>query len=381
MKGALLIKNAKIPRGESFERADILCEGGIIAEVSPEIKNAGCPEFDAGLRAVVPGFIDIHFHGRGGFDFCDASVDALEAISRGKLAEGVTGMVPATLTLDYPDLKKAFLCAREFSERGGGGARLLGIHLEGPFINPEMAGAQNAKFARACDISLVDSLDKIFKVLKVSYSIELDENLDFLRALSARKIAASCAHSNAGFAAFEKAFRGGLRNITHFGNRVSPVASRDIGIAGAGLLFDDVYTEIIADKFHLSRDMLRLVFAKRPASKIVLISDAMRASGMPGGVYSLGGLEVFAGGGCARLKDGSLAGSVLKINEALKNVSEICGVKGERLFNCASLNPAQSLGIGGFGKIEKGYAADFAVIDENFGVEASIVGGDVKYRA
>lgn len=322
------------------------------------------------------GFIDMHFHGAGGFDICDANAISLSEICKTKLSEGVTSIIPATLTLSEAELVKIFENLRDNAPKFS--CKILGVHLEGPFINPEMLGAQNAKFIQTPNIALVKRLSKIFKILKLSFSPEL--NLNFLKELLDLGIIPSCAHSNISFSGFEKAHSLGLKNITHFGNRLSPIGSRDIGATGAGLLFDDVYLEIIADKLHLSSDMLRLIFAKKPHSKIALISDSMRASGMPEGEYSLGGVKVIYKDNAARTETGALAGSVLKIHEAVGNVMKLANLPLGEACKLASENVANSLSLKNIGKIEESYAADFVVLSSSAEVLATIVDGEILYK-
>lgn len=381
MKKSLLIKNAKIFVQGISEKKDVLCVDGIISEIGENLSGENCQTFDAQGQILSAGFIDIHFHGAAGFDFCDATENSLVSIMQAKLKEGITSIVPATLTLSAQELQNIFEnTANVVSKNHKLPCRILGVHLEGPFINPEMAGAQNTQFAQKCDISLVENLNSIFKVLKVSYSPELDENCDFLNQLILRNIVPSCAHSNIGFDEFYKAYKSGLKNITHFGNRLKSLNSRDIGALGAGLIFDDIYLEVIADLKHLSADMLKLIFAKKDLSKIILITDAMRASGCVDGKYSLGGLDVFVKNNEARLANGSLAGSVLKLNDALKNISSVCDLPKDKILEMASFNPARSLGLEKVGKIEVGNFADFAMLDDSFDVLATIVSGEIKYQ-
>ncbi len=380
---SLLIKNARLPEGAcGAPFGDVASSGGVITYVGPKFTGSARRVLDAGGELLLPGFVDIHFHGAAGCDFCDADFEGLLSIANRRLAEGVTTAVPATLTLPEGRLRGAFETAARYCGAGSPFCRIPGIHLEGPFINREMAGAQNPEFARAPDIGMVRRLSSAFKILKVSYSPELDPGCSFLRALVEDGIAPSCAHSCAGFAEFERARAFGLRGITHFGNRLGPLSPRDIGALGAGLLFDDVSCEIIADMVHLSCDMLRLVFAKKPLSRIILITDAMRASWMPDGTYSLGGLGVDVRRGEARLvSGGALAGSVLKMNEALRNACAVSGVPPERLWPVSSLNAASSLGIPLTGKIAEGWAADFALLSGDFRVLKTVVAGEVRFCA
>ena len=371
-----LIKNARLS-SKDFAIADIAVSEGRICGVGKFSENAAKEVFDADSNFVMPAFLDIHFHGAAGADFCDASSEGLEKICKAKLAEGAGAIVPATLSLPENDIANALENARAFTEAGENLCRIFGAHIEGPFINPQMTGAQNPEYLKLPNIDFVKRLSEKFKLLKLSYAPEL--GAEFSAQLLSLDIVPSCVHSAATYAQFMDAYACGLRNISHFANRLTPISSRDIGAMGAGLMLDDVFTEIIADGFHLSDDMLRLVLAKKPHSKIVLITDSMRASGMPEGASELGGLKVFVSDGQARLANGALAGSVLKMNEAVKKIMDIGGLALEDAAAMASLNPAQSLGISDYGKIEEGYLADFAVLDKNCNVLQTIVGGKIVY--
>ncbi|MBO5780971.1 MAG: amidohydrolase family protein [Opitutales bacterium] len=378
----LIIKNAVVGN-ESGSFCEIAVKNGRIARISRKIDENAESVFDAGGAFLGAGFIDCHFHGAGGFDFCDGDFGALCEIAKLKLKEGVTGILPATLSLPFENLEKSFECAKKYEQANlPSMPRIFGVHLEGPFLNQEMAGAQNPEFLKPCEIGFVKRLNGIFRIKKISYAPELDLECKFLREVSEMGIFPSSAHSSAGFGVFSNALKCGLKGITHFGNRQSPITSRDIGSTGAGLLFDDVWIEIVADKKHLSEDMLKLVFAKKNFEKIILITDSMRASWLGEGVSTLGGLKVIVKNGEARLCDGgALAGSVLKMNDAVKNFAEISGEPVLKIAECASKNVAESLGLGEVGRIEENCLADFTLLDENASVLAVFVGGKLCFKA
>lgn len=380
----LIIKNAVLKNEfDEFCPSDISVNGGKIARISRKIDENAESVFDAGGAFLSAGFIDCHFHGAGGFDFCDGDFDALYEIAKLKLKEGVTGILPATLSLPFETLKKSFECAKKYEEANFSSMpRLLGIHLEGPFVNPKMAGAQNPEFLKPCDIGFVKNLNDVFKIKKISYAPELDFDCNFLKEISNMGIFPSSAHSSAGFGVFSNARKFGLKGITHFANRQSQITSRDIGSTGAGLLFDDIWIEIIADKKHLSEDMLKLVFAKKNFEKIILITDSMRASWLKDGVSTLGGLKVAVKNGEARLCDGgALAGSVLKMNDAVKNFAKITGRHVLKIAECASKNVAESLNLSRVGLIKENFWADFVLLDENARILAVFAGGKLCFKA
>lgn len=379
----LILKNAKIASAE-FENADPCCvfiKDGLIAKISKQTEGLCARQvLDLNGEFLHAGFIDTHFHGAANFDICDDCPEAIFKVAQQKLKEGVTSIVPATLTISKSRLKSVFKNLLAYAKNPAY-TRLLGVHLEGPFINPAMAGAQNTEFARAFDLAEVEELNSIFKILKVSFSPELNNAQAFVCGLKKMGIAASCAHTNASFSEIKNLRECGLMGVSHYGNRCGSLVAREIGVVGAGLMFDDFYLELIADKIHLSPDFIRLVCSKKDLSKIVLVTDSMRASGLENGVYDLGGLSVKVENGAARLcSNSALAGSVLTMNLALKNLCEILKTGVESLSKCAAQNAAQSLNLKGLGAIKEGQYADFAVLNSDFEVLKTIVGGIVKFE-
>ena len=368
----------------NFAGSSILIENGLIRRIYAE--GDALPQADRVVDVqgamTLPGFIDVHCHGKSGEDFCDATDHAMETIGRDKLKEGVTSYLPTTLTLDEKLLVKALQTAADYTARGVKGCKLPGVHLEGPFINPKCLGAPNPAYVREPDIEMVRRLAKIYPVKKVSYAVEMPHGAEFAAELIAEGIQPSCAHSAAKYGEFMAAYRHGLHALTHFCNQMTPLHHRDIGLVGAGLLHQDVYVEMICDKLHLAPDMIRLVFSKKDLNHILLITDAMRAAGMPDGESSLGGLAVIVKDGAARLaSNGALAGSTLQICDALRNVYEITGLPLEQLVRTTSLNQAQSLGLENLGRLEPGFCADIVVLNERFKVQKTFVDGELRYEA
>ena len=336
---------------------------------------------DAGGNMVVPGFIDVHCHGRSGLDFSDATLEAVTRMGVRKLEEGVTTLLPTTLTLAEETLAAALATAAEYVKTGVKGCRIPGVHLEGPYINPKFIGAQNPDFVRPPDIEEVKRLAKIFPVCKISYAVEMPGAAEFTAQLLAEGITPSCVHSAATFRQFLAAHDHGMRNLSHFCNQMSPLHHRDIGLVGAGFACDDVYIELICDKLHICPDMIDLVFELKGCDRIQLISDAMRASGMPDGNYTLGGLPVVVSDGAARLaSNGALAGSTLQICDAFRNVSEITGMPLSDLVKTTSWNQACALGLKDLGRLEPGYLADIVILDPDFKVLKTMVNGEFRWE-
>ncbi len=334
---------------------------------------------DAKGNYVMPGFIDSHCHGRNNCDFSDGDAEKTKCILDHKLEEGVTTMLPTTLTLPETDLAATLKSVAAYDQKSG--CKVPGVHLEGPFINPKCLGAQNPDFVRAADIVEVERLNAIFPVKKVTYAVEMPGGAAFAGKLQKLGITPSCTHSAAKYSDFVSAYHAGLRNLSHFCNQMTALHHRDIGLVGAGLLHRDVYTEFICDKLHISVPMIQLVFQVKGCDHVVLISDAMRAAGMPDGDYTLGGLPVVVKEGAARLKEGgALAGSTLLISTALKNIYEVTGLPLSEVIKSVTSTPAASLGLTDVGKLQAGFAADVVILDPDFTVQTAIVDGEVRYQ-
>jgi len=381
-----LILNAHvISPGLDLRKAHLILERGRIASVaegSPDGTIAGVDTVvDVKGKYVMPGFIDVHLHGACGCDVCDATPAAIEKIAEAKLAEGCTSFLPTTLTVSGGTLRAAAKAVAAY-RRNERFAKVLGIHLEGPFINPACCGAQNPAFVRKPDIREVLMIDAISPVRLVSFAPEAKGGAEFAAACRAHGIVPSCGHSAATLAQLMPAYDKGLRHLTHFCNQMTKLHHREIGLVGAGFLIDDLNTEVICDRIHLCDDMLRLVFAKRDLAHIQMITDSLRCSHLPDGyAFEMGGLKVALKGGEARLVEGgNLAGSTLWMNRGLKNLRDVTKLPLADLVRVTSWNQALELGLGKkLGKVEKGFTADLAVLDpRTFDVCAVFVNGEQR---
>lgn len=333
--------------------------------------------YDAQGKMVVPGFIDIHCHGAGGMDVTDDDPGAVEAVAKAKLAEGCTSFAPTTLTLSEEMLAGSLKNIAAYAKKTPY-AKVLGVHLEGPYINDTCLGAQNPAYVRTPDIEEVKRLNAIAKVSQVSYAAEIPGGAAFAAALLDMGIVPSCGHSKCSFKEFKPVYAAGMRHLTHFCNQMTALHHRDVGLVGAGFLLPDVRSEIICDLIHLCPEMIELIFQVKEIDSIVMITDSMRASHLPDGPSSLGGLDVIVKDGQARLaSDGALAGSVLKMNVALKNVYSVTDLPLSDLIKATSHNQAVEQGLGDeLGCLEPGYRADITVLDDpSFEVAAVFVDG------
>ncbi|MEI6178191.1 MAG: N-acetylglucosamine-6-phosphate deacetylase [Verrucomicrobiota bacterium] len=376
-----LIKNAYIVSPDvEIEGASVLMENGRIISVTGagEATPDADEVVDAGGRLVMPGFFDIHCHGADGNDVCDNSLEAIRHIARRKLQEGVTTWLPTTLTQPQDKLEEiAGKCAQYMANPEF--CRAPGLHVEGPFINKKNAGAQNPEFVRPPDFGELKRIHDIAPALIVSLAPDIEGANEVIRKGAEIGITSSAAHTSSTAAQIFEAKKAGLKHLTHFCNAMTPVHHREIGVVGAGLIDDSLKLELICDKIHLCPDMLKLVFKLVPIERLLMITDSMAASWIGQGEVDLGGLAVIVKDGKAVLKEGgALAGSALLYNEGLKNVVELTGLPLHQIVKATSWNQAQSLGLQGFGKLEPGFFADVVILNNDFSVWKTLVGGEVR---
>jgi len=376
-----LIKNCRvISPDRDLAGASIVLNGDriqAVVEAGVTPPHAGETVDGSGLTAF-PGFIDIHTHGVAGFDVMEGTLEAIEKIAAGKLREGVTTFCPTTLSTPEERLVTT-LEAVEAYNKNQRYAQTTGVHLEGPYIHPDFAGAHNREHLRNPDSNELKRLLSITKIALVTFAVELEGAERFLEALCRENIVPSLGHSSATSAQFNQARKNGLMHITHFCNRITPLHHRDVGLVGAGLLDHEAVVELICDQVHLSSEMIDLVFRVKPIDTIVLVTDSTSASGLGKGDYTLGSRVVHVERGQARLVDsGDLAGSVLPFNQGLKAAQAITGLPLHEIVKTTSWNQARSLGIEGRGKIEVGFAADLALLDSDFEIKAVWVNGKRK---
>ena len=373
-----LIENTRIVSPDlEIEGGSLLLENDrIIAVLQPgEPPPAAQHIIAAAGRISMPGFIDIHAHGADHHDVCDGSLEAIRHIARRKLQEGVTTWLPTTLTQPQERLEQvAAVCAEYFANPEF--CKTPGLHVEGPFINAKNAGAQNPQFVRPPHLDELRAIHDIAKVLIVSLAPELDGALELVRSAKQLGITSSAAHTSATAAQLRAAMAAGLTHLTHFGNAMTPLHHREIGVVGSGLIDDALMLELICDTIHLCPDMLKLVFQVVPVERLMMITDSMAASWIGSGETSLGGLAVVVKDGAARLKEGgALAGSALRFNEGLRHLASIIPLPLHQLVKATSWNQARSLNLPGLGKLEPGFFADIVILDPDFAVWKTLVNG------
>jgi N-acetylglucosamine-6-phosphate deacetylase len=375
-----LVLNARVVSpGLDLPRASVLIDGDRIVSIIEGNNLPSSPvRIDAEGMILMPGFIDIHSHGADGADVSDDSLDSLRHIALRKLQEGVTTWLPTTLTQPREKLKSIAGKVAAFRAQGEL-TRCPGLHVEGPFINRDKAGAQNAQFIRPPDFSEIEELNAIAPVKILSLAPELPGALELIAGCQALGIVCSAAHTAATAAQLSAACDAGLSHLTHFGNSMSPLHHREIGVVGAGMLDDRLMVELIPDGVHLSPDMLRLIFKVIPIHRLMMITDSVAASWLVEGDIKLGGLDVIIKDSIARLKDGkTLAGSTLLANQGLRTLFELSGQPLAELVKVSSWNQACSLGLDKLGRIAAGYLADLVLLNDDFSVARTFVGGEER---
>ena len=371
-----VIINAKLIVNDEILEGNNLLFNEKIVGISNTIDFQNIEIIDAKGSYVSAGFIDLHIHGSGGADVMDATPEALETISSVLLQTGTTSFLATTMTMSKEHIDNALqniqLCGKDVT-----GAQILGVHLEGPFINASKHGAQDKAYIQVPNIVLINDYANEVKMITLAPEVEGAES--FLKKLSEAypDMILSIGHSDASYEKTKKSFSWGVSHATHLFNAMNPYHHREPGIVGA-VFNSEVTCDIIADLVHTHPSVLELVHQVKK-DKLILITDAMRAGCMKCGSYDLGGRKVTVEGNKATLEDGTLAGSVLKLNDALKNMTTVTSMTLVEAVNAVTKIPAQKLGLKK-GALKEGYDADIVIFDENFSIISTNVSGEVKYQ-
>ncbi|MBU3218301.1 N-acetylglucosamine-6-phosphate deacetylase [Clostridium estertheticum] len=335
---------------------------------------------DAKGRFVSPGFIDIHIHGSGGYDTMDATKKALKIIGNTIAENGVTGYLPTTMTMDDASIYKALDVVREEMGIETRGAKILGVHVEGPFINEKYKGAQKANNIIKPDYDIIKDYLDIIKIITLAPEKDIDHS--FIKKVKENsKITLSVGHSDASFEETMKAIDDGISHATHIFNAMTPFNHRKPGIVGA-IFTSDISCELIADLIHVHPAIFNILINLVHTDRMVLITDSMRAGCIKSGVSELGGQKVIVKNGAARLEDGTLAGSVLTLNKAILNMLRNSDLEIYDVVAMATHNPAKVINMDNKkGSLEIGYDADIAIFNDDIDVSFTIVEGKIVYEA
>lgn len=382
MKG---FKNANIyVEKKGVIKTNLGIENGLISYIGDDQSKITEPLPYEDGQVIVAGFIDEHIHGAGGFDAMDGTILALSKIATAIASEGTTSFLATTMTQSPENILKAMNAVKTYIDSAPStGAKVIGVHLEGPFISDKHIGAQPLEYVASPSIEVFDKYNSASgnNVKIVSLAPEVDGALDLISHLNKIGVVASAGHTDAGYDDIQKAVSVGLSNITHTYNAQKPLHHREIGTVGSAMLNDQVNAEAICDLIHLSSPAIKLLIKNKPHDKFTLITDSMRAKHLPDGESELGGQKVIVKNGEARLENGALAGSTLKMNDAIKNLVLKCDVKFTDAIDYATINPAKNLKIDKFkGSIKQGKVADLTVLDGEFNVLLTIREGNIIYK-
>lgn len=332
---------------------------------------------------VLPGFIDEHIHGCNNHDAMDGSVEDIRVIASSLPREGVTSFLATTMTMDNQSILKSLSSIKDYIENyNNDGAKVLGIHLEGPFISASNAGAQDVKNIVKFDKKLFDNYLSVSNnhIKQVTFAYE-ENGSEMVKYLVSKNIVASIGHTICTSDLLEKGINEGISCSTHTYNAMKGIHHREIGTVGQVMLNDNINCELICDLHHVSLDAIKLLFKAKGKDKIILISDSMRAKYLSDGEYTLGGFPVFVKDCMAKLKDGTLAGSILKLNDALKNIKNPLNLSIEEASDLVSKNPSKNLSLyHEIGSIKEGKYADLTIVDKDFNVYMTIVHGHIVYN-
>ena len=385
----LIITNGTIVADELITNGTVVTIGGRIMYVGDEeegarIKEAAIPGvfeiIDAQGGFIAPGFIDVHMHGSAGLELMDGTEEAMRTMARYLATTGTVGFLPSTVTARK---EKTRAVAELVANYVGADdeAEVLGIHLEGPYINEKYKGAQYGPAIRQADISELDELHGILgdKLRLVTLAPEIPGSLEAIAWLKERGVMVSIGHSDATYEQALAGFEAGITHATHTYNGMRGLHHREPGVLGAILATPGIWAELIADLVHVHPGAIQVMLRSVGAQRVVLITDAVQATGLPDGEYMLGDHPIFVKDGAARLEEGNLAGSTLTMLRAVNNMIGVVGVSISDAFRMASHNPAQSIGLKDRGWIREGNRADFVILTDGFGVQKTIIAGKVAY--
>jgi N-acetylglucosamine-6-phosphate deacetylase len=382
----LLIENARLfTPNHAGLTGWLLVENGLIRAIgfgnTPDFSyDTSIQRLNAQGDNLLPGFIDLHVHGAMGHELMDGSASGLEEMARFYASHGVTSFLATTWTASRPSIMNALDLVKELQGRIQGGATLLGAHLEGPYLNPARCGAQDVNLIRRAEKEeALEFLDTgVIRLLALAP--EYDENLWLIDECVRRGITVSTAHTTATYEQMQKAAERGVRHLTHSFNAMEGLGHRELGTIGAAMTLPQFSCELIADNIHVHPAAQKILVDVKGPLGVILITDAIRAAGLPDGDYILDERSIHIQNGAVRLADGTLAGSVLTMERALQNVHAATGRSLAEIWVTSSLNAARAIGVSAHkGSLEVGKDADLVLLDQSFNVKLTVVEGKIVF--
>lgn len=384
----LLITNAHVfGPVDDWQPGWLLTEGKRIHRLGPG-QPPPFPEgyishtIDAAGLSLLPGFIDLHVHGAAGHDVMDASPEGLQAMARSFACHGVTAFLPTTWTASRDSICRALTTVGEVIGPVRDGAAILGAHLEGPYLNAEKCGAQDVRYIRPAEREEALEFLHTGLIRLLALAPEFPQSAWLIEECVRRGITASAAHTAATYEQVVTAAARGLRQATHSFNAMTGLGHREPGAVGAILTLPHVHCELIADNVHVHPATMKVLVEMKGPERVILITDAIRGTGMPEGEYLLDTRTVHIRDGAARLPNGQLAGSILTLDHALRNIMQATGLPLRAAWPMSSLNAARSIGLSATkGSLEVGKDADLVLLDEALTVRLTVADGEVTYTA
>ena len=372
------ILNGKVILKDQVIDANVFVSGSKITEISkrqPEDETV----IDAKGRYVSPGFIDVHSHGRGGSDTMYPTFDDINTITTASIKTGVTSILPTTMTMSVEDTYAAIKNVAENIDKVDG-SKILGVHTEGPFFNKKYKGAQPEEFMIEPTVENYHALtgEYDWAVKKLSLAPEREGCIPLIEYLVKEGVTVSIGHTDATYDQAVAGINAGATSGTHTYNAMTPLTHRNPGVVGAIMSHDQVYAELILDGIHVSFPAAKVLLKAKGLDKVMLITDSIEASGLPDGQYKLGNQPVYVKDNAARLKDGTLAGSILALNDAVKNAYKNLDLTIYEAVNLASYNPAKNLNLIDLGEIAVNKTADIIMFDDDIRVDFAMVDGKIK---
>ncbi len=376
----MLLRCEQVLIDGQLKACDLRIENGVIREIAPQLSVGDGQLMELKNLILLPGLIDSHIHGYMGHDTMDGTETALQAMCQALPEAGVTAFLPTTMTAFPKDLLSALSAIGGLTGKCTGGARILGAFAEGPFISEEHRGAQPLEAIAAVDFDLLNDMIEAsnHSLKKMIFAPELKDSTKLCEKLRQTGIVPAMGHSSANCIEAEAAISAGANVSVHTYNGMRGLHHREPGLLGAVMAHDEVYAELIFDGIHVHPTAAKVLLNTKGSDKIVLISDCMRAGGMTDGEYMLGDTKTFVKDGIARTAEGNLAGSTLKLMDAVKNMVELLHAPLTEAVKMASENPAKELGLfDKMGSISVGKYADLIAMDETFKVKFAMVNGEI----